>query len=386
MEDKLPPVQPWDDLFFQIEDATQYSSEIAQQTISRYTKGSKAIIDSLEIPVGQTPKNAIWTLNKSTLYHYEPVKPEEKRYPVPLLLVYALINKPFIFDLTPGRSFVEFLLDAGFDVYLLDWGIPGPEDCNTTFDDYVAEYLHRAVRKTQKHSGSREISLLGYCIGATIAAVYAAMHPEVSIKNMILLTAPIDFSDQPKGSMAVWLDTGSLDIDKLVDTMGNVPGELIALWAKLLKPVENFMGAYVNLLKMIDDENAVRGWQAINRWVEDVVPFAGEAFRQFVKVYLRGNALVKGEHKINGQAVNLENIDASLLNIVAEYDHLVSKSQSESIMSLVSSRDTELIVIPSTHVGIMVSSRAKFKLWPEIVEWLGTRSGEKALASQEKGH
>ena len=62
------------------------------------------------------------------------------------------------------------------------------------------------------------------------------------------------------------------------------------------------------------------------------------------------------------------------MNIVAEYDHLVSKSQSESIMELVSSEDKELVVIPSTHVGIMVSKSARYRLWPEVSEWLAARS------------
>jgi polyhydroxyalkanoate synthase len=191
---------------------------------------------------------------------------------------------------------------------------------------------------------------------------------------MILLTAPLDFSSQPDGSMAVWLGEGRLDVDKLVDTVGNVPGELIRHWAKMLKPVENFMGSYVNVLKMLDDPVAVRSWQAINRWVEDVIPFSGEAFRQFVKTYLRGNKLITGEHDIKGRPVDVANIKASLLNIVAKYDHLVAQSQSDSIMDLVSSEDKELKIIPSTHVGIMISSSAKYKLWPEIVNWLGERS------------
>ena len=172
--------------------------------------------------------------------------------------------------------------------------------------------------------------------------------------------------------MAMWLDEGRIDIDKLIDTVGNVPGELIRHWAKMLKPVENFVGSYINLMKMVDDEGSVRAWQVINRWIEDVIPFSGEAFRQFVKTYLRGNKLIKGEHVIDGKPVDLANIKASLFNIVAKYDHLVS--QSESIMSLVSSEDKELKVIPSTHVGIMISRSARYKLWPDIVDWLSKRS------------
>jgi polyhydroxyalkanoate synthase len=247
-----------------------------------------------------------------------------------------------------------------------------------SFDDYVTEYLYRAVRKMVRISGAGEISMLGYCLGATLTVVYAALYSDAPIRNLILLTAPIDFSQQPEGSMAMWLTEGRLDIEKLVRSAGNVPGELIRFWAKMLKPAENFVGSYVSLFKRVDDEGpesqAVRGWQAINRWVEDVIPFAGEAFRQFVTDYVRGNELIKGEHVIDGQRVDLSNIRASLLNVVAKYDHLVSQAQAESIMDEVSSEDKELRVIPSSHVGIMASRGARYKLWPSVVDWLGERS------------
>lgn len=363
------------DLNFDPERIKGFSPEQIQSAYERYVKGAKAIVDSLAAPVGLTPKEVVWALNKTKLYRYTPTKPPEERYPVPLLLVYALINKPFIFDLAPGRSFVEYMVDQGFDMYLLDWGAPGPEDSHTTFDNYVTEYLRRAVRKMLRVSGAQEVSMLGYCLGATLTTVYAALYRDAPIRNIILLTAPIDFSQQPEGSMALWLEEERLDVDRLVGTFGNVPGELIRFWAKLLKPVENFVSAYVRVWKVVEDDAAVKGWQAINRWVEDVIPFSGAAFRQFVLDYVRGNELIKGQHEIKGQRVDLANIRASLLNMVAQYDHLVAQSQAETIMELVSSEDKELRVIPSTHVGIMASGRAWHKLWPEVVEWLGARSG-----------
>jgi polyhydroxyalkanoate synthase len=351
-----------------------FTPEQIQQGYARYAEGVKVVIDSLEAPVGLTPKEVVWTLNKAKLYRYKPTKPAAERHPIPLLLVYALINKPFIFDLVPDRSFIEYMVDQGFDMYLLDWGAPGQEDQNITFDDYVTGYLSRAVRKVARISGSEEISILGYCLGATLTTVYAGLYPEAPIRNIILLTAPIDFSSSPEGSMAMWLEEDRLDVDRIVGTFGNVPGELIRFWAKLLKPVENFVGAYVNVWKNLDNEKAVQGWQAINRWVEDVIPFAGAAFRQFVLEYVRGNELIRGQHEVKGQLVDLSNIRAPLLNIVAQYDHIVAQSQSESIMDLISSEDKELRVIPSTHVGIMASGRARYKLWPEVVEWLAPRS------------
>jgi polyhydroxyalkanoate synthase len=351
-----------------------YTPEEVTAAQAQHAKGLKIIADSLQTPVGLTPKEVIWTLNKAKLYRYLPTRPPEERHPIPLLLVYALINKPFIFDLAPGRSFVEYMVGEGFDLYLLDWGSPGPEDQNTSFDDYVTQYLFRAVRKMVRVSAAPQISMLGYCLGATLATVYAALHPDGPIRNLILLTAPIDFSGSPEGSMAMWLERERLDLEQMVGAFGNVPGELIRFWAKLIKPAENFVGAYVSVLKSLEDEQAVRGWQAINRWVEDVIPFAGNAFRQFVSDYVRGNELIRGEHEIDGRRVDLSRIDAALLNIIAQFDHLVTPSQSASIMEIVSSEDRELRVIPSTHVGIMASGRARHKLWPQLADWLAPRS------------
>ena len=350
------------------------SPEALQRAHARYTSGLKAILDSLDAPVGQTPKETIWALNKARLYHYLPTRPPAERKPVPLLLVYALINKPFIFDLGPGRSFVEFMVGEGFDVYLVDWGAPGPEDRNISFDDYVTEYLHRAVRKVLRFSGAQELSMLGYCLGGTLAAVYAALYPEVPLRNLILLAIPADFSGPHEGSMAMWLEEERLNVDSLLAAFDNVPGELIRFWAKTLKPVENFVASYVNLYKSLDDQATVEAWQAINRWIEDVIPFAGAAMRQFVVEYVRNNELVQGKHMVKGQRVDLSQIRASLLNVAAQFDHLVSQAQSESIMDLVSSQDKELRVLPSTHVGLMASIRARQTLWPQFAEWLAPRS------------
>ena len=104
--------------------------------------------------IGQTPKELVWTLNKAKLYHYIPVVPAEQRHPIPLLLVFAIMNRPHVLDLRPGHSFVEYMLERGYDIYLLDWGVPGPEDKHTTFDDYTLEYLPRAIRKLKAVTGS----------------------------------------------------------------------------------------------------------------------------------------------------------------------------------------------------------------------------------------
>ena len=130
---------------------------------------------SEKAPIAQTPKQMIWSLNKAKLYRYTPVVPEHQRHPVPLVLVFALMNRPYVLDLRPGHSFVEFMLKRGYDIYLLDWGVPGPEDKNMKLDDYILEYIPRAIQKVKTVSGAQTFSLLGWCIGAVLTTVYAAL-------------------------------------------------------------------------------------------------------------------------------------------------------------------------------------------------------------------
>ena len=188
-------------------------------------------------PIAQTPKEVVWTLNKAKLYRYVPVLPEEKLHKTPFLLVFALMNRPYILDLRPGHSFVEFMLHHGYDVYLLDWGAPGIEDKDLKFDDYCLEYMPRAIRKMKEVSGSEEFSLLGWCIGAILTTIYAALRPDDGLRNLILLTAPLDFSHKEDITFARWVDERYFDIDKVLATFGNMPPEMIEYGAKALKPV-----------------------------------------------------------------------------------------------------------------------------------------------------
>ncbi|MGA7460485.1 MAG: alpha/beta fold hydrolase, partial [Candidatus Korobacteraceae bacterium] len=165
--------------------------------------------------IAQTPKELVWAINKAKLYRYTPVVPAEQRHPVPLLLVFALMNRPYILDLRPGHSFVEYMVKQGYDLYLLDWGAPGPEDKNLKFDDYTLDYMPRAIRKMKAISGSEEFSLLGWCIGAILTSIYSALRPDDGLRNLILLTAPLDFSNKQGLTFARWVDERYFDIDKV---------------------------------------------------------------------------------------------------------------------------------------------------------------------------
>ncbi|GAB4464495.1 MAG: alpha/beta fold hydrolase [Anaerolineae bacterium] len=354
-------------------DAWQRAIHEAQR---RALRGSQIVADSYTVPVGPTPRELVWSLNKSRLYRYHPAAPQQQpARRTPLLLVYALINKPYIFDLHAEVSFIAYMLARGFDVYLLDWGAPGPEDRHTRFDDYATEYLPRAVRKMLRVSGAHEFSMMGYCIGGTLSVLYAALHPAAPLRNLLLLASPLDFS-QRDSIFANWFDDRFFNIDSFVDRLpaGLVPAELVEMGGLMLKPVDNYVGTYAMLWERLDSPDSVTHWQAVHRWVHDSVPFAGEAFRQWVKDYIRANELIDSRHVAKGVRADLANITASFFNIVAEHDHIVPPSHSTTIMGKIGSTDKQQVIAPSGHVGLMCSRSAKRTLWPQIAGWLAERS------------
>jgi polyhydroxyalkanoate synthase len=324
--------------------------------------------------IAQTPKQLVWTLNKAKLYRYTPVLPADQRHKTPLLLVFAIMNRPYVLDLRPGHSFVEYMLNHGHDVYLLDWGIPGPEDKELTFDDYALDYLPRAIRKFKTVTGAQQFNVLGWCLGALISTLYAALRPNDGLKNLILLTAPLDFSDKEASGFSRWASHPSFNADRITEELGNVPGQMIDTGAKMLKPVENYFGSYITLWDNIDDESRVDAWHAMNTWVRDIIPMAGGAYQQLINDFYKEDRLMQGTLLVRGEKVDLKNLRANLLNVIAEADHITPPCQSEKVLDKVGSEDKEIFRVHGGHIGIMAGRGAEKTTWPHIEQWLAARS------------
>ncbi|TSB46823.1 class III poly(R)-hydroxyalkanoic acid synthase subunit PhaC [Alkalicoccobacillus porphyridii] len=337
---------------------------------ARFIRAVEVVTTDADPEVGPTPKQVIWTKNKSTLYRFVPN--QKKNFRVPLLMVYALINKPYILDLTKGNSLIEYLTDQGFDVYLLEWGEPGLEDKDMQLDDYIMEYIPRAIRKVLRTSGAKECSLLGYCMGGTMSAIFAALHPDVPIKNLVFLTSPFDFENS--GLYGSFVDERYFDIDKVVETLGLIPGDMIDFGNKMLKPITNFYGPYVSLVDRADNETFIESWKLMQKWVSDGVPFAGGAYKQWIRDFYQHNKLIKGTLKIRGTQVDLKQINASVLNLAADRDHIAQPHQVKALMDVISSEDKEYRALPTGHVSVVFGKKAVAITYPTIGDWLAERS------------
>lgn len=326
----------------------------------------RLIATAPDAAVGQTPKYVVWRKNKARLYRYKRETPATRRTPVFLCL--PLINRAYILDLRPGNSFVEFLLGEGHDVFLIDWGVWGPEDRNITIADLVARYLPRAIRRAREIAEA-DLTLLGYCIGGVLATCFAALYPSAPLRNLVLFTTPIDFADA--GQFGVWTAKGAFPIDTIRDTFDVVPGSLIDAGAKMLNPIGTTMGTYLQLYERLKDPAFdPRGWQAMYRWVNEGVPFPAAAYHQWITEFYQDNKLVKGRLRLDGHPVKLAAITLPLLNVAAAADTIAPRPTTSAVLGAVASADKDEIVLEGGHVGIVVGRTAKANLWPQVSRWL----------------
>lgn len=328
------------------------------------------VLTTEDAAVGQTPKDEIWTHRKTTLYRY---RSSERTHPVPVLLVFALINRPDIFDLTPGRSFVEFLLGEGFDVFLLDWGVPGEEDAEMGLDSYVLDELPWGIRETLRASGEEEVSLLGWCIGGTFCAMHGALEPpDGPTRNMVLLTTTVDTTHS---NYAPWVARESFDVDQVADTLPAVPGRSIDLMNKALKPVTNFWTTYRRLWEGLLEGTASRdAYQPMAKWVADNPPFPGRAYREWITGLYKENRLIRGTLRLRDRVVDLGAVEQNLLVVTAGSDHITRRPETIPLLQAVGSEDVTHLDRPGGHIGLMAGSKAREEIWPDIADWLRERS------------
>jgi polyhydroxyalkanoate synthase len=287
-----------------------------------------------------------------------------------LLIVYALVNRPYMTDIQEDRSTIKGLLANGQDVYLIDWGYPDQADRALTLDDYINGYIDRCVDVIRKQHALDKINILGICQGGAFSLCYSALHSD-KVKNLVTMVTPVDFKT-PDNLLSAWVQ--HMDVDLLVDTVGNVPGELLNWTFLSLKPFSLTGQKYVSMVDILDDEKKVKNFLRMEKWIFDSPDQAGETFRQFVKDFFQGNKLVNGGLRIGQREVRLADITCPVLNVYAMQDHLVPPAASKALDGKTSSKDYTELAFPGGHIGIYVSGKAQKEVTPAIGSWLSERN------------
>jgi polyhydroxyalkanoate synthase len=330
-------------------------------------KGYETLKQLEEVDIASSPKTSVYTEDKLTLYRYD--RNSEATYKTPVLIIYALVNTYKMLDLQSDRSYIKKLLEAGLDVYLIDWGNPAKSDRYISMDDYVNGYINNCVDFIRKKHRIDKVNILSICQGGTLSVIYSALYPN-KVKNLVTHVTPIDFSTND-GLLFRW--SKDMDFDKLVEGYnGLIPGDFLNQGFDMLKPMMKVQKQQ-SLANSLEDKDKLLNFLRMEKWISESPAQTGECFRQFMKELYQQNKLVKGELEVGGKKVNLKNLTAPLLNIYATEDHLVPPAATKPLNDLVGSKDKELYSFKGGHIGVFVGGKSQKELAPAVTKWLKDR-------------
>jgi polyhydroxyalkanoate synthase len=344
-----------------IQEETQRALQRAVKGVGYFTSPAPA--------VGATPRDLVRARGPGRLYHYRPT--ESELYRVPLLIVMATTNRGYILDLAPGQSFVEFLLGRGYDVFMLEWEAPRPEEKSLDLADYALDFVAHAAADVKAQTGEPDFTIIGYCAGGMLSTIYAAVNPDQGLKNLVVFTTPVDF--QKMEMFATWSDKRYFDVDQMVETLGNIPPELIYASFDMLRPAAR-RARPARLLDNNWNPEFVKSYRMFDRWGVDALALPGGYFRQVVRELFWENRLARNKLVLRGQKVDLARITVPFLHVVAEHDHIVPRGASQPLIGMIGSLEKEELVLKGGHVSIAAGANAVRRMWPAVDRFLAERS------------
>jgi len=331
-------------------------------------RAQEVLTDNPDYQVATTPADVVYTEDKMKLLHYRRLVDKKKLHSTPVLIVYALINRYIMLDLEPGRSFIQNLLNEGLDVYLIDWGYPTGADRYLGLDDYINYYLDTALDWIRSETKTKQVNLMGVCMGGTFSVIYAALHRE-KVKNLITLATPTEFDIDDAG---LFLWAKGIDVDKAVEALGNLPGDIANILYLLVTPVAT-VNKYIQFLEGVENPKFISTFLRMEKWIFDSPDMAGEVFREWIRDLLQQNLLIKNQLILDGQKVDLRKIKCPLLNVFGKNDYLAPPSTAKPLSKAVSSKDVTTIGVDTGHVGIFVGSTSYKTISPKIAKWIRER-------------
>lgn len=368
----------------------QSTRDDAARKVVRLLDSLSVLIDgSTRRQMGNAAKEPILKQWKLEVSHVLPRRAEEQalgdehdvdpdsQFPTPVLLVPPLMVRPYVYDLRPNHSFVRHLRDRGFRTYVLDFGVPDADDETLRLEHYVYTFLPAAIDAVRRHANSEKVSIVGYCMGGIFGLLYtAAFHGRsggegARTANLVTIGAPINFEKMGIISMAARFGQGI--VDQLMDRLGNVPSIGAELGFKVMSGPKAIT-KWVDLANNLYDEEYVRGFDAVNTWVNDLLPYPREAFKQMVKDVVGQNKLLRRELELGGRRIDLGVIDVPLLALAGRADNIATLASTRAVLATVGSEDKTFVEVPGGHVGVVAGSSAPQAVWQRVSDWLAPRS------------
>jgi polyhydroxyalkanoate synthase len=356
-----------------------------ERTILSFVNGLVYVVDGAAKPtMGNVAKDVVFKKGKLELSRVRPIGREKVELgfdeldvemvppnPVPILLIPPLMVRPYVYDLRPEHSMVRALRNAGFDVFIVDFGVPDRADEGLKLDDYVLDFVPACIDEALKASGAPEITLCGYCMGGIFALLHVATFQDPRVRNIVTIGAPVNF--EKMGILTVAARLGIPLLDKVLDRLGNVPGVLSSTGFKLLSGTKAIT-KYADLFANLYDEEYVRGFDAVDTWLSEMIPYPKEAFRQMVRDVVHGNKLLKNELVFGDRHSNLRAVTCPLLAFAGKTDNIATPQSTAGILELIASTDKSYHEVPGGHIGVVAGSSAPRAVWTPMIEWLKIRN------------
>jgi polyhydroxyalkanoate synthase len=312
-------------------------------------------------------KNLILEHPFFNLYHYQSQKQINKTKK-PLLIVYALVNRPWILDLMAKRSFIKNLCVAGFDVYLIDWGYPNLQAAKLSLKNYTLDFIDIAVNCILNKHNSRQLNLMGVCQGGVFSLCYAAWKPE-RIKKLITLVTPVDFHT-PENLITPQINLPF--IRQWVKELGNFPGATLNWFLTMLKPEHTLINKFQRFLTIKDNPEELSLTLKMEEWIHDTPDHPGQVLIEFIKDFYIENSLMEKEYRLDQEKIIWQNLRMPILNIYAQSDHLVPASAAMALRKILARDHKEYEAVPFEigHIGLFVSKKTHQAVPAKITDWL----------------
>lgn len=346
--------------------------EVARNA-TRARNGVKWFAGSEFAPPHPTPSDVIWTNGKASVRRYRRETPA--RYTTPVLAYLGLVSRPYVFDLYKGGSIVEMLMERGFDVYVLDWGVPTALDSRNTLETYLSDYLPAALDAVCAAADAPSVNSFAYCMGGMMTVHALAAQPDLPINSLVTLAAPFDWADM--GAQANAIRDGKIALSDLFDDTGNLPASLVVESFKARKPTSDLVN-YANLWQNLWNDQYVEGYQAIGRFLRDHIPVAGGVVGQIVQQWMRDNAFATDRLTLGGRHVTLADIRIPVLGVIAERDDIAPLASAAAISDILPNAEVEKLQIDAGHVSLFAGRQAVKVVMPQIFDWIAAKSEERS--------
>ena len=346
------------------------TAELVEKAIARNLPDLEQLPSTeAELDVGTSGKELVYTEDTARLYHYDAMCDEI--YRVPVLIIMSPVARGYILDLAKGQSLIEYLLLQGHDVFMLEWTEPRRQHADLNFEDYVSRLVGNCVDKVVESTGEPDLTLVGYCMGGMLATMYAASSENPAVKNLACFTTP--FNADGMYLYKRWVEAGAVDIDRLINELGNVPGDIVNSSIQALRPLQKTAGQ-LQLLNNVENDAFVKAHLRFDHWATNQLAVPGGLAKELFDRFLGQNLFCKNDYPIGDKRVDLSKITVPFLHVAAEYDHIVPSAASEGLVAAIGSEDKQEIVVKGGHVSLVAGGNAIYRLWPQLDRWLSQRA------------